>query len=224
MPVRKATLCPNRRIDGRSRHLPSPGLLALVKGSDVAFGYTGRRPVLHHRPAGQARPGWAGPSAISPDPTSNTRPPRRCVEYREAWQAVRGSGPTMRLVIASSAVFACLVLGAMAVFQALLALGAPLGRFAWGGQHRILPGSLRAGSTFAIVIYGLLAAVVLVRAGVIESGVVPPGVVHTAAWVVVAYFLLGVALNLASQSKPERAVMAPVSAVLCASCVVVALG
>jgi hypothetical protein len=42
--------------------------------------------------------------------------------------------------------------------------------------------------------------------------------------VVVAYFMLGVGLNLASRSKPERAVMAPVSALLCASCAVVALG
>ena len=126
-------------------------------------------------------------------------------------------------MIAASAVFACVVLGALAVFQALLALGAPLGRFAWGGQHRVLPSSLRAGSSFAIVIYAFLAAVVLVRAGVIESGV-PAGVVRTTAWVVVAYFLLGVGVNLASRSKPERAVMAPVSAVLCAACAVVALG
>ena len=129
----------------------------------------------------------------------------------------------MRLVIVSLAAFACLVLGALAVFQALLALGAPLGRFAWGGQHRVLPVSLRVGSIFAIVIYAVLAAVVLARADLIAAGV-PRGVVHTAMWVVVAYFLLGVGLNLASRSKPERAVMAPVSALLCASCAVVALG
>lgn len=129
----------------------------------------------------------------------------------------------MQRVIASVAAFACLLLGALAVLQALLALGAPLGRFAWGGRHRVLPGSLRAGSVFAIVIYALLAAVVLVRAGLIASAV-PRGVVYTATWVVAAYFLLGVGQNLASRSKPERAVMAPVSALLCASCVVVALG
>jgi hypothetical protein len=128
----------------------------------------------------------------------------------------------MQLVITSSAVLACLVLGALAVFQALLALGAPLGRFAWGGQHRVLPVSLRAGSVFAIVIYALLAAVVLMRADVIASGV-PREVIHTATWVVVAYFVLGVVLNLLSWSKPERAVMAPVSALLFASCLVVAL-
>jgi hypothetical protein len=129
----------------------------------------------------------------------------------------------MQLVIASFAVIACLVLGALAVFQALLALGAPLGRFAWGGQHRVLPVSLRAGSVFAIVIYAVLVAVVLVRADLIASEVVPPAVIHTATWVVVAYWFLGVGLNLASRSKPERAVMAPVSALLCGSFVVVAL-
>ena len=73
-----------------------------------------------------------------------------------------------------------------------------------------------------IVIYAVLAAVVLARADLIAAGV-PRGVVHTAMWAVVAYFLLGVGLNLASGSKPERAVMAPVSALLCASSVVVAL-
>jgi hypothetical protein len=129
----------------------------------------------------------------------------------------------MRLVIVSLAAFACLVLGALAVFQALLALGAPLGRFAWGGQHRVLPVSLRVGSIFAIVIYAVIAAVVLARADLIAAAGVPGGVVHTAMWAVAAYFLLGVGLNLASGSKPERAVMAPVSALLCASSVVVAL-
>ena len=53
---------------------------------------------------------------------------------------------------------------------------------------------------------------------------VPTGVVRAAIWVVAGYFLLGVAVNLASRSKPERAVMSPLSAVLCALCAVVAIG
>jgi hypothetical protein len=125
-------------------------------------------------------------------------------------------------MVTVAAVLACLVLGALAVFQVLLVLGAPLGRFAWGGQHRVLPTPLRAGSVVSIVIYALLATVVLARADLVSLAV-PAGVVRTATWVVVTYLLLGAALNLASRSKPERAVMSPVTAVLCALYAVVAL-
>ncbi len=130
--------------------------------------------------------------------------------------------PTMRSMVTVAAVLACLVLGALAVFQVLLVLGAPMGRFAWGGQHRVLPTPLRAGSVVSIVIYALLATVVLARADLVSLAV-PAGVVRTATWVVVAYLLLGAGLNLASRSKPERAVMSPVTAVLCALYAVVAL-
>jgi hypothetical protein len=125
-------------------------------------------------------------------------------------------------MVTVAAVLACLVLGALAVFQVLLVLGAPLGRFAWGGRHRVLPTPLRAGSVVSIVIYALLATVVLARADLVQLAV-PAGVVRTATWVIVAYLLLGAGLNLASRSKPERAVMSPVTAVLCALYAVVAL-
>jgi len=125
-------------------------------------------------------------------------------------------------MVTVAAVLACLVLGALAVFQLMLVLGAPLGRFAWGGKHRVLPTPLRAGSVVSIAIYALLVTVLLARAGLASPGI-PDGVVRTATWVVVIYLLLGVGLNLASRSKPERAVMSPVTAVLCALFAVVAL-
>ena len=121
-----------------------------------------------------------------------------------------------------AAVLVCLLLGGLAAFQGLLVLGAPLGRFAWGGQHRVLPVALRAGSVVSIVIYALIAAVILARADLVSLGV-REGFVRTATWVIVAYFFLGIGLNLASRSKPERSVMSPASAVLCALCAVVAL-
>jgi hypothetical protein len=122
-----------------------------------------------------------------------------------------------------AAVLACTLLGALAVFQVLLVLGAPLGRFAWGGQHRVLPTRFRVGSIVSVLIYALLAVVVLARAGLVETGV-SDGFLRTTTWIVVAYFFLGIGLNLASRSKPERAVMSPVAAVLCALCAVVAAG
>jgi hypothetical protein len=93
-------------------------------------------------------------------------------------------------VTAFTALLVCVLLDALAVFQAALVFGAPLGRFAWGVQHRVLPPRLRVGSVFSIGIYALLGSIVLARAGLISSWP-PEGVVRSAAWVVAGYFLLG---------------------------------
>lgn len=127
----------------------------------------------------------------------------------------------MRFVASIAAVLTCLILAVLSVFQLSLALGAPLGQFAWGGQHRILPRALRVGSGVSILIYTLIAMVILARADLI-SATFSEGVLRTATWVVAAYFFVGIGLNAASRSKGERPVMAPVAAVLCILCVVVA--
>jgi len=121
-----------------------------------------------------------------------------------------------------AAVLALVVLALLAVFQLLLALGAPLGRLAWGGQHRVLPNRLRAGSVVSIALYAVFATVIADRAGLVD--VMPDAVSGVGTWVLAAYFLLGVAMNAMSRSVPERATMTPVSAVLAAACVLVALG
>lgn len=115
----------------------------------------------------------------------------------------------------------CVLLGALAVFQAALVFGAPLGRFAWGGQHRVLPRRLRVGSVISMVVYALLAAIVLARAGLISSWPTE-SVVRTAAWVAAGYFFLGIGMNLASRSTSERALMTPLVALLCGLSIVVA--
>ena len=123
-----------------------------------------------------------------------------------------------------AAIAACVVLAALAVFQLLLAAGAPLGRFAWGGRHPgALPPALRVGSVVSVAVYALIATLLLDRAGLLSTGL-PEGVVAVATWVVAAYFVLGIPMNLASRSRDERRVMAPTAAVLCALSVAVALG
>jgi hypothetical protein len=101
------------------------------------------------------------------------------------------------------------------VFQALLACGAPWGRFAWGGQHDVLPTRLRCASVAAIVIYAAIGAVVLARAAQRDSSQ-GHGIVGVASWAITGYFLLGAAGNLASRSRAERLVMTPVALLLCA--------
>jgi hypothetical protein len=128
----------------------------------------------------------------------------------------------VRSVILLAAVVVCVLLAGLAVFQLLLASGRPLGRFAWGGQHEVLPRRLRFGSAVSVVLYGVIAAVVLQAAD--EIAVFPDGVADVGIWVVTGYFALGVPLNGISRSRPERLVMTPVVLLLALCCLVVALG
>ncbi len=113
------------------------------------------------------------------------------------------------------------ILAALAVFQLALALGAPIGHFAWGGAHRVLPTKLRVGSLVSIVIYALIVVFALDRAGAID--VVPDPVSTIGMWVVFGYFVLGIPLNAISHSRPERFTMTPVVIVLAALSLLVAL-
>jgi hypothetical protein len=120
-----------------------------------------------------------------------------------------------------AAVVSVLLLGALAVLQALLAAGLPLGRFAWGGRHEVLPARLRAGSAVSIALYGVFAVLILEAAGALE--LLPDGVVDVAIWVLAGYFVLGIAMNAVSRSRSERLVMTPVVALLATACLLLAL-
>ena len=122
---------------------------------------------------------------------------------------------------ALAAVVFCIVLAGLALFQAALIAGRPLGRFAWGGQHDVLPTRLRVGSAISLLLYAAFALLILEKANLV-SIVRQEGVIDVAAWVVAAYLGLGVAMNLVSRSKPERYTMTPVALVLAVSAVVVA--
>ncbi len=128
---------------------------------------------------------------------------------------------TVPAVITVAAVGVAL-LAALAVFQLALVAGAPLGRFAWGGQHVVLPPRLRAGSVVSVVLYALFALLMLQAAG--ATSLLPDGVAAVGIWVLTGYLALGVALNAISRSRPERLVMTPVALVLLAVCLVLALG
>jgi hypothetical protein len=118
-------------------------------------------------------------------------------------------------MVQASAVVVVVVLGVLGVLQVLVALGAPLGRFVWGGAHDVLPAGLRVGSAVSVLLYAGMATVVLDRAGLVA--VLPDGFTRVATWVLVAYFALGVAVNALSRSRAEALTMAP-------TCLVLALG
>ena len=133
-----------------------------------------------------------------------------------------GPALTLRDVITVAAVVACVLLAGLAVFQGLLVAGRPLGRFAWGGQNEVLPTGLRVGSVVSIVLYGFFALLLLTAAGLLT--VLPDGFVQVATWVLTGYFLLGVGMNAASRSRPERLVMTPVVLLLAVCCLLLAVG
>jgi hypothetical protein len=110
------------------------------------------------------------------------------------------------------AVVFCVLLAAMAVFQACLLAGVPLGEYAWGGGAKVLPRRLRIGSAVAIALYMAFALVALAKAQALPS--VAPTFVAVAIWVIAVYLLLGVAMNAVSRSRRERWVMTPVSLAL----------
>lgn len=118
-------------------------------------------------------------------------------------------------MVQASAVVVVVVLGALAVLQVLVALGAPLGRFVWGGAHDVLPMRLRVGSAVSVLLYVGMATAVLDRAGLVA--VLPDGFARVAAWVLVAYFAVGVLVNAISRSRAEALTMAP-------ACLALALG
>ena len=120
----------------------------------------------------------------------------------------------------TAAVIATVILAGLAVFQAALVAGKPIGHFAWGGQHRVLPTGFRIGSAVSIVIYAAIAVLLLDRADLIS--VFSDGFVSVAAWVIAAYFVIGIAMNAISRSKPERFVMTPLTVVLAGLAVIVA--
>lgn len=120
-----------------------------------------------------------------------------------------------------AAIALTVILAALAMFQLALALGAPLGRFAWGGAHRVLPTNLRIGSVVSIVVYAVIAVLALDRVDLID--VVPDGVSTVGMWIAFGYFVLGIPLNAISRSRPERYTMTPVVAVLAVLSLLVAL-
>jgi hypothetical protein len=107
------------------------------------------------------------------------------------------------------AVAGATLLAALAVFQIALAAGAPLGRFAWGGQHDVLPRRMRIGSVIAIAMYAVFALFLLSKADLVA--IIGDPLLSIGMWVILIYLTLGTLLNLISRSKHERALMTPVS-------------
>lgn len=99
------------------------------------------------------------------------------------------------------------LLGLLAIFQVALIAGAPLGKFAWGGEHTTLPFNLRIGAFAAVLRYIFTIFIVFDRNGTIN--VLPGEFSVWVMWLVVAHLGFSVILSLLSKSKYEKMTLAP---------------
>jgi hypothetical protein len=126
------------------------------------------------------------------------------------------------LPASTAAIAAAVGFLAIAAFQLALALGAPLGRAAWGGAHERLPSRLRIASAVAVVIWMLAALVILQRGGVRVVALLEPAA-QWGPWILVGLLPLGAIMNFASSSRWERFGWGPLAAILTVLCLIVAI-
>ena len=125
------------------------------------------------------------------------------------------------LTTLAALIFALMTALAVA-FQIALALGAPWGHLAMGGRYPgQFPKPMRVAALAQAALLALLALMALVNARLAFADL--HSVSEIAIWVAVVISLLSLIMNLATPSKGERTLWAPVALVMTVSSLVVAL-
>ncbi|MHA2035137.1 MAG: hypothetical protein ACW972_10505 [Promethearchaeota archaeon] len=124
------------------------------------------------------------------------------------------------IVIVLAIISVALLIG-LSIFQILLAVGLPFGRFAYGGKYETLPKNLRIMSIIAIGIYIFASISVLAKAGIIF--ITDFLVFEIAVWIFAIYLAFNTLTNLGSKSKSEKFVMTPISLTLAVSLFIIAI-
>ena len=122
----------------------------------------------------------------------------------------------MQKILDTGAIYASLVIcSALVVFQAALALGAPLGRVAWGGQYETLPVGYRLGSVVSMAVYVYLILCILKIWG--KKSLVSPKTARISIKIFGYFLIVGVLMNAISRSHLEAILMTPTALILCLS-------
>ncbi len=115
-------------------------------------------------------------------------------------------------------------LGFTALFQMALMLGAPLGEYAFGGQHLgRLPIGYRVGSAISALVYLGIAGHYLAQIGLFNQ-LLPDALNSLVNWGLVGLNVVSLILNSISRSKLERKLWVPVILLLLTCSVFIALG
>lgn len=98
----------------------------------------------------------------------------------------------------------------VAILYALLALGFPYGEFAMGGKYIVMPKRMRVACGFSVFIQ-LFAIIILLQ----TAHIIPPlfsiGLTKGICFFFAAYLTLNTIMNLFSNSRKEKWVMAPLA-------------
>ncbi len=117
--------------------------------------------------------------------------------------------------------FALATTGVIA-FQVALAGGAPWGAYAMGGAFPgRFPAKMRIAALGQAALLGLLAAVVLARADLLDLAIVDD--LPSLVWLAVAFSAVSLVLNAMSRSPGERRIWVPIAVVMLVSSLIVAL-
>lgn len=129
----------------------------------------------------------------------------------------------LALVTSAAAILAVGLLAVVAAFQLALAMGAPWGAAAWGGQHPgVLPRRLRIASAVAgILTYPLLIVLVMDAAGWVPLSWLD-GAGSLPMWILAGLLGIGALANFVSRSPRER-IWGPVALITAVCCVILAL-
>ncbi len=123
-------------------------------------------------------------------------------------------------MLALSLTVAMLLLAALAVLQVMVALGMPVGEYAWGGDRRVHGDGVRKAARAAVPVYVLVAAILLARGGVLPGR--ESTLVWALAWLVCVYGAVKVVAIAMSRSRRQRRLMVPVSVLLMLSVLAIA--
>jgi hypothetical protein len=121
-------------------------------------------------------------------------------------------------------VISVVALAAVGLFQIGLALGAPMGEYAFGGQNPgRLPMRYRVASAISVLVYLGIAGHYLAQIGVFET-LLAPSLNSIANWALVGFNALGLIMNSISRSVKERKMWVPVLLLMLVCSLVIALG
>ncbi len=109
----------------------------------------------------------------------------------------------------AAAIAAAVVLGALAGLHIALALGAPLGSYAWGGRHQgALPTRQQWGSALLVPLLLAMALMLLMRAGLLYPGL--EAQMTWPAWAIFCFLVTMMFGSFRSAGVEERRQVAPI--------------
>jgi hypothetical protein len=119
------------------------------------------------------------------------------------------------------AIIAIVMVTALAIYQVVMLFGAPVARFAWGGEDHYLQPQFRRYAILAVVLYLVAIVVALGGANVIRVG--PAIGWEVASYLYAGAFFAAFILTARSRSAVERHLMLPINVVLSGLFLIVAI-